>query len=172
LKACLVLTILIASLSCPPALATPSPTGTARSQPTSGPLTDFVYKLCLKEFPKPKAKEKAEYYSRLIADAAAEADLPASVVASVVWHESNFRPLSVSSCGALGLMQVMPFHFRKGENWRDPKTNLKVGCRVLRGYWLRYDKDPHRALTAYCWGPANVSRGMSRSRYSRAVLGH
>jgi soluble lytic murein transglycosylase-like protein len=179
LRRCLLLTTLTACLisaTALPSWSTPSPSSkpssSANLQVSSDPLTAFVYKLCRKEFPAAKALEKAKWYTPRIQRAAADADLPATVVASVIWHESNFHPHCVSPCGALGLMQVMPFHFRRGEDWRDPEVNLRVGCRVLKGYWKSYGGDPHRALTAYCWGPANVNRGMSRSRYSKAVLGH
>lgn len=151
----------------------PTLSASAQTLTSQNSLYPLIYKLCLREYPKARAQEKAAYYTPLVISAAAETNLPATVVASVIWHESNYHPDMVSSAGALGLMQVMPFHFRHGENWRDPVTNLHVGCRVLKGYVLQFQGDYHRALTAYCYGPYYVTnRGMSRSRYSRAVLSH
>lgn len=137
------------------------------------PLENFIYKFCVKEFSKEKAIEKSKFYSPLIKKASKKYDIPETIIASVIWHESNFKPYLVSPAGALGLMQVMPFHFKKNEDWKNPATNIEVGCRILKGYTLRFNGDFHRALTAYCYGPMYVAnRGISRSRYSRAVLLH
>jgi soluble lytic murein transglycosylase-like protein len=136
-------------------------------------LEQIVYSFCAKEFSKQKALEKSKFYTPIIRKYAKKYDLPEVVVASIIWHESNFKPYLVSPAGALGLMQVMPFHFKPHERWQDPSTNINVGCRILKGYSLRFHGDLHRALTAYCYGPFYVAnRGMSRSHYSKAVLKH
>lgn len=137
------------------------------------PIHELIRKKCEIEFSdKRVANEKANYYTPLVLKYARRYDLPANIVASVVWHESNYRKRSTSSCGAIGLMQVMPFpgRFPRGSNPYDPEVNLNAGCRLLKGYLMQFKGDWHQALTAYNWGPAYVSRGMYRSRYSRAVL--
>lgn len=136
------------------------------------PVQTLIQEKCKVEFGPAIAKEKARYFTPLILKYARKHNLPPEIVAAVVWHESNYRPTSRSSCGAIGLMQVMPFkgRFRVGANPYDPEINLDAGCRLLQGYLLQFKGDWHRALTAYNWGPGFVSRGMSRSHYSRAVL--
>ncbi len=134
-----------------------------------GPTRETIYQRCLRGYSAEQAKHKAHKYVPLVRKYAQKHGLPPSVVARVIWHESNYNPNLVSRAGARGLMQVMPFHFKRGQNWRDPATNLNVGCRVLASYYRRFG-DWHSALTAYCWGPARVSRGKYRSRYSEAVL--
>jgi len=57
------------------------------------------------------------------------------LVASIQIHESHGDPNALSSSGAIGLMQVMPFHARGSENLFNPDTNVMVACRLLG--WLR-----------------------------------
>lgn len=129
-----------------------------------------IFEKCVREFGRAKATEKANYYAPIIIRVAGQHKLPAHLVANLIWYESNYRPRSMSQAGALGLMQVMPFHFRKGENWKDPATNINVGCRVLKDYNKRFGGNWHKTLVAYNEGPRAVSRGKFRSRYSRYVL--
>jgi len=136
----------------------------------SNPLEKQINRLCQGEFTPKVASEKAKFYAPLIQKVAKKHKVPAPVLASIIWHESNFKPGMVSPAGARGLMQVMPFWFKRGQNWRDPKTNLEVGTSLLVQYKNRYHGDWHRALTAYCMGPLRVSRGTYRSRYSVKVL--
>ena len=144
----------------------------------------YIYTKCLGTYGSLKAKEKARYYAPLITAKAKEHAINPLLLASLVWHESNYNPRCVSPAGALGLGQVMPFHFKSHgydlSKWADPQVNLELTCRLYRGYYRRmaqaYPELPHRAvqhraLVAYNMGPrAVVSRGIHRSRYSKAVL--
>lgn len=135
-------------------------------------LYQLILSKCKLEFSDKVAEEKAKFYTPLIQKYAKKYGLPAHIVASVVWHESNYKPRSRSPYNALGLMQVVPYpgRFPAGSNPYDPAVNLDTGCRMLRYYLYRFNGDWHRALTAYNFGERPVSRGLSRSRYSRAVL--
>lgn len=137
------------------------------------PLYDLVLSKCKIEFSKNVAVQKAKYYTPKIRKYAAKYNLPPHIVASVVWHESNYRPNARSPYNAIGLMQVVPYpgRFPRGANPYNPDVNLDAGCRMLRHRLDRFNGDWHRALTAYNFGDgAVVSRGLSRSRYSHAVL--
>ncbi len=57
--------------------------------------------------------------------------LSPNAVASIIQIESQGNPDLVSSAGAMGLMQVMPFHFQSGENPFNPQTNIKTGSKVF-----------------------------------------
>jgi hypothetical protein len=80
------------------------------------------------------------------------------LIASVVEAESSFRPDAVSSSGALGLMQLMPFHLDGVETPLDPATNLNLGARYLAGLERRFGGDLELALAAYHAGPNAVDR--------------
>jgi hypothetical protein len=64
---------------------------------------------------------------------AAEYGLPVTLVATVMQIESCGHPQVVSSAGAQGLFQVMPYHFVEGENPQDPETNARRGLAYLAG---------------------------------------
>ncbi|MDA7416716.1 lytic transglycosylase domain-containing protein [Xenophilus arseniciresistens] len=96
------------------------------------------------------------------------AGLDVSLVLGLIQVESNFRKFAVSSAGARGLMQVMPFWTRViGDG--DPSTlfkmqpNLRFGCQILRHYLDRERGDLFLALGRY-----NGSRG--RAPYPNAVF--
>jgi soluble lytic murein transglycosylase-like protein len=94
--------------------------------------------------------------------------LEPSLVLGLVQVESGFRKFVVSSAGARGYMQVMPFWARLiGDG--DPsrlfhmQTNLRFGCVILRHYLNTERGDVFLALGRY-----NGSRG--RTEYPAAVF--
>ena len=94
--------------------------------------------------------------------------LDVSLVLGLIQVESNFRKFAVSSAGARGYMQVMPFWTRViGDS--DPaklfhmQTNLRFGCVILRHYLDRENGDLYMTLGRY-----NGSRG--KAPYPSAVF--
>jgi soluble lytic murein transglycosylase-like protein len=66
------------------------------------------------------------------------------LILAVISVESRFNPIAESDFGAKGLMQVVPrFHLDKlahhggEESVLDPRTNIKVGARILKEYIQR-----------------------------------
>ena len=97
------------------------------------------------------------------------AGLEPALVLGLVQVESNFRKYAISSAGARGYMQVMPFWSRLiGDG--DPsrlfhmQTNLRFGCVILRHYLDQERGDLFMALGRY-----NGSRG--RAEYPNLVFG-
>jgi soluble lytic murein transglycosylase-like protein len=97
------------------------------------------------------------------------AGLDTALVLGLIQVESNFRKFAVSSVGARGYTQVMPFWTRVlGDG--DPgklfhmQTNLRFGCVILRHYLDRENGDTFMGLGRY-----NGSRG--KAAYPDAVLG-
>ncbi|MEK7262434.1 MAG: transglycosylase SLT domain-containing protein, partial [Pseudomonadota bacterium] len=62
--------------------------------------------------------------------------LKPELVLSVIEVESNFNRFAISSAGARGLMQVMPFWLkeigRPGDSLINMQTNLRYGCTILK----------------------------------------
>ncbi|MCK6371530.1 MAG: lytic transglycosylase domain-containing protein [Gammaproteobacteria bacterium] len=96
---------------------------------------------------------------------AKRAELPVEMVLAVIDIESAFDPYALSSAGAQGLMQVMPF-------WREElgprrligvRENIVTGCAILRYYYDKEKGDWTRALARY-----NGSVG--QTWYSQRVL--
>lgn len=82
--------------------------------------------------------------------------LDANLVATVMQVESCGNPQAVSSAGAQGLFQVMPFHFAEGEVMTDPATNAHRGLLFLRTTLAAFPGDVSRALAAYNAGIGGV----------------
>lgn len=89
-----------------------------------------------------------ERWSDLVTEAARAYNLPESTIKGLMEIESSGNPEAVSSAGAQGLMQVMPFHFKPGENPRDPRTNIMRGAKVYADALARWG-DPDKAAAAY-----------------------
>ena len=90
---------------------------------------------------------------RQIHAAASRAELPPELVLSVIEVESHFNRFAISSVGAQGMMQVMPFWKdeigRQDDNLTVNKTNFEYGCRILQFYLQRENGHLHKALARY-----------------------
>jgi len=84
---------------------------------------------------------------------ASRAGLDPQLVLAVIQVESNFRKFAVSSAGARGYMQVMPFWVgligKKSDNLFNLRTNLRYGCVILRHYLDIEGGNLSRALGRY-----------------------
>lgn len=99
---------------------------------------------------------------------AKRAGLEPSLVLGLVQVESGFRKYAISSAGARGYMQVMPFWTRSigdgnASSLFHMQTNLRFGCVILRHYLDIEKGDLYLALGRY-----NGSRG--RAEYPNAVF--
>nr|WP_244613196.1 transglycosylase SLT domain-containing protein [Halomonas sp. EAR18] len=113
----------------------------------------------------PDARMRRDLLARIRAEARL-AGLAPDIVLAVIQVESAFTADAVSSAGAEGLMQVMPFWKRvigrADDDLLDPGTNLRYGCTIL-AYYLRLENgDLTRALARYngslgeTWYPERV----------------
>lgn len=94
----------------------------------------------------------------IVAQAATAQGLDPELLRAVIRQESGFRPCSVSSKGAMGLMQLMPptlEQFAVREPF-EPLKNVDAGAKLLKSLLTRYDGDLTRALAAYNAGPGTV----------------
>ena len=84
---------------------------------------------------------------------AKRAGLDPQMVLGLIQVESGFKKYAVSSAGARGYMQVMPFWVRliggKDSNLFHMRTNLRFGCTILRHYLDIEKGDIYRALGRY-----------------------
>lgn len=99
---------------------------------------------------------------------ATRAGLDPQMVLGLIQVESGFKKYAVSSVGARGFMQIMPFWVKsigdKDHNLFQLRTNLRYGCTILRHYLDIERGDLYRALGRY-----NGSLG--RPQYPNLVLG-
>ncbi|HJS22399.1 MAG TPA: lytic transglycosylase domain-containing protein [Steroidobacteraceae bacterium] len=82
-----------------------------------------------------------------------QVQLPAELVLAVMDVESSFNRWAVSSAGAQGLMQVMPFWPEelgmKRHQLMQVQPNIRMGCAILKYYYDREKRDVRRALARY-----------------------
>ena len=119
------------------------------------------------------SRHKPDYRSRVeflktVHYEAARAGLDPQLVLGLITVESGFKKYAISSAGARGYMQVMPFWTRLIGNGDvralfDMRTNIRMGCVILRHYLDIEKGDMFMALGRY-----NGSRG--RAEYPNAVV--
>ncbi len=84
---------------------------------------------------------------------AKRAGLDPQMVLGLIQVESGFRKYAVSSVGARGYMQIMPFWVKligsQDSNLFHLRTNLRFGCTILRHYLDIENGDLYRALGRY-----------------------
>ena len=99
---------------------------------------------------------------------ATRAGLDPQLVLGLIQVESGFKKYALSTAGARGYMQVMPFWIdtigRPSDNLFHLRTNLRYGCTILRHYLDMEHGNLFRALGRY-----NGSLGPTG--YPEAVLG-
>jgi len=109
---------------------------------------------------------------RLVHSEAKRFGLDPMLVLALIDVESDFDHYAISSAGALGLMQVMPFWKDEighpEDNLHEIATNLRYGCAILSQYLEREKKDTTLALARYngsrgkIWYPMRVYKAMRK----------
>ena len=114
----------------------------------------------------PEKKERIELLKQVHYEAKRN-QLHPELVLAVIHIESHFDRFAISRVGAQGLMQVMPFWLKEighpEDNLVDLKTNLRMGCTILKYYLDKEKGDLVKGLARY-----NGSTG--RRIYSDKVL--
>ena len=90
---------------------------------------------------------------------AAASNLDPNLAAVVMQIESCGDPRATSRAGAMGLFQVMPFHFVADENPYHPDTNALRGLGYLKRSLEKAGGNARLALAGYNGGIGVISRG-------------
>jgi soluble lytic murein transglycosylase-like protein len=99
------------------------------------------------------------YWADSIIRWAADSNLDPNLVAVVMQIESCGDPRATSRAGAMGLFQVMPYHFVSGENPYSPDTNALRGLNYLKRSLDAAGGNARLALAGYNGGIGVISRG-------------
>lgn len=109
-----------------------------------------------------------EDFLRTVHYEATRAGLDPQLVLALIQVESGFKKYAVSTVGARGFMQIMPFWVRtigiSDHNLFHLRLNLRYGCTILRHYLDIEKGDLYRALGRY-----NGSLG--QPQYPNLVVG-
>ena len=103
----------------------------------------------------------------IIRQQAAQKDVPADLIAAVIYNESRFRD-QTSHAGARGLMQITPSTARvieslsggqtfKFDDLSDPDINIRYGTFYLHYLIQKFGDNEIAALAAYNAGETNVA---------------
>ncbi len=143
----------------------PAPQGIAVAEPTHKGVTNSSPDVLAHELASPHLRRE---FLQTVWYESQRAGLDPSLVLGLIQVESGFRKFAISSAGARGFMQVMPFWTRllaEGDAGVlfQAQTNLRFGCVILRHYLQLEKGDMVMALGRY-----NGSRG--QMPYPNAVL--
>ena len=98
--------------------------------------------------------------NQIFEEASQKYGVPTKLLKAVAKVESNFNPDAKSSCGAMGVMQLMP-KTASGLGVVNPynaKENINGGAKLLSGLYKKYDGDLTLTLAAYNAGSGNVAK--------------
>lgn len=106
-------------------------------------------------------------YADCFRRAAANYELPETLLLAVARGESDFDAMARSKANAHGIMQILwPDTARhlgifKLSDLYDPCINIDAGARYLREMLDRFDGDVHLALAAYNYGPGRIEASVA-----------
>jgi soluble lytic murein transglycosylase-like protein len=106
----------------------------------------------------PVFSKEVQYWAKDIVKWANESSLDPNLVAVVMQIESCGNPHAISRSGAIGLFQVMPFHFHLGDNPFNPDTNALRGLNYLARSLEAAGGNARLALAGYNGGIGVISR--------------
>ncbi len=107
----------------------------------------------------PIFRVEVRHWADSISRWAVAAGVDPNLAATVMQIESCGDPRATSSVGAMGLFQVMPFHFRALENPYDPDTNAARGLAYLAKSLASGNGNVRLALAGYNGGIGILQHG-------------
>ena len=128
------------------AVESPTPLPTATTMPTQEPTQQPSPGIA------PFFADAVRYWQSEIKRWASQYSLDPNIVATLMQLESCGNPTAISSAGASGLFQVMPYHFAEDENPFHPETNADRGLSFFNSCLVRNDGVVGRAFACYNGG--------------------
>ena len=101
---------------------------------------------------------EVQFWGDEILQWASETGLDPNLIATIMQIESCGDPRATSSAGAMGLFQVMPFHFERGENPYAPDTNALRGLGYLKRSLDTANGNERLAFAGYNGGISVISK--------------
>lgn len=115
---------------------------------------------------------KKTKYDAIFKKAAKKYGVSESLLKGIAKAESNFNAKSVSSSGAMGVMQLMP-ETAKGlgvDNPYDPEENIMGGAKCIASKIKEFNGDVRLALAAYNAGSGAVKRNGGVPSYCKSYV--
>jgi hypothetical protein len=105
---------------------------------------------------------EVQYWSGSIVQWSKQTGIDANLIATVMQIESCGDPFAKSGAGAMGLFQVMPYHFESGEDPYKPSTNALHGLDYLNRALAARDGIIRLGLAGYNGGITGAKRPESQ----------
>ena len=105
---------------------------------------------------------EVQYWSNRIVNWSKQTGIDANLIATVMQIESCGDPQAQSGVGAIGLFQVMPYHFHSEEDPFKPATNARRGLGYLNQALTARDGNVRYALAGYNGGITGAKRPESQ----------
>ncbi|MCJ7431922.1 MAG: lytic transglycosylase domain-containing protein [Anaerolineales bacterium] len=109
----------------------------------------------------PFFRPEIQHWARSIIEWSSASSLDPNLVAVIMQIESCGDPRARSRAGAMGLFQVMPFHFYAADNPYNPDTNAARGLAYLAKSLTTANGDARLALAGYNGGIGVIARAES-----------
>lgn len=107
----------------------------------------------------PIFRPEVQFWSQAVVDWSSVYQLDPNLAATIMQIESCGDPRAVSSAGAMGLFQVMPFHFSAADDPFDPNINAARGLAYLRRSLEAGSGNVRLAMAGYNGGIGVIGRG-------------
>jgi len=112
---------------------------------------------------------EVDYWAASISRWASASSLDPNLVAVIMQIESCGNPFARSSAGAMGLFQVMPFHFFIVDNPYDPDTNATRGLAYLKRSLETANGQINLTLAGYNAGISVITSGVRPAETVRYI---
>ena len=106
----------------------------------------------------PIFRREVLYWADSISRWASASNLDPNLAATIMQIESCGDPRATSSAGAMGLFQVMPFHFSAMDDPYNPETNAARGLAYLARSLAAANGDARLAMAGYNGGIGVIPR--------------
>ncbi|OMF05157.1 lytic transglycosylase domain-containing protein [Paenibacillus sp. FSL H7-0942] len=139
-------------------------------------MTDMLEQYIELHHEKTVSRTKLLKYVRWVVQYSKDTDIDSVWILAMMWQESRMLEESVSSHGAIGLLQILPstaktFGVSKQE-LHQPETNIRTSIIYLEYLMDKYDGNLRTATIAYNQGEGNVDKGKARPWYYNQVKEH
>lgn len=139
-------------------------------------MTDMLEQYIELHHEKKVSRAKLLKYVKWVAQYTKDTDIDSVWILAMMWQESRILEGSVSSHGAIGLLQILPSTAKSygvsQQELHQPETNIRTSILYLEYLLDKYDGNLRTATIAYNQGEGNVAKGKARSWYYDQVKEH
>lgn len=144
--------------------------------PAHIPMTNMIEQYIELHHEKAVSRAKLLKYVKWVVQYTKDTDIDPVWVLAMMWQESRMLEESVSSHGAIGLLQILPSTAKsfgvKQQELHQPETNIRTSIIYLKYLMDKYDGNLRTTTIAYNQGEGNVAKGKARPWYYNQVKEH